>query len=162
MNFIIERLRNLLLEQGNRYDAVDAVLAAQGENPARAAKAVKALAGWVAHLDWNSILPAFARCVRITRDFSETFMVEETRFIEKAERTLYTALLKAEATSRDPGSVDDFLNTFLPMIPAINNFFDQVLVMDEDARLRQNRLGLLQRIVALATGVADLSKLEGF
>jgi len=54
------------------------------------------------------------------------------------------------------------LNAFLPMIPAINRFFDDVLVMAEDRSLRENRLGLLQRIAALAGGVADLSHLEGF
>ena len=48
------------------------------------------------------------------------------------------------------------------MIPAISKFFDDVLVMAEDKALRENRLGLLQRIAALAKGVADFSKLEGF
>jgi glycyl-tRNA synthetase beta subunit len=48
------------------------------------------------------------------------------------------------------------------MIPAVNDFFDEVLVMAEDASLRQNRLALLQRIVALGSGIADMSKLEGF
>ena len=48
------------------------------------------------------------------------------------------------------------------MIPAVNTFFDKVLVMADDQALRENRLGLLQRISALANGVADFSKLEGF
>jgi glycyl-tRNA synthetase beta subunit len=48
------------------------------------------------------------------------------------------------------------------MIPAINRFFDTVLVIAEDAHLRRNRLGVLQRIAALASGVADFSRLEGF
>ena len=81
---------------------------------------------------------------------------------EKAEQELYAVLRKAEAAPRQAGSVDDFLNAFLPMIPVINNFFDQVLVMAEDQHVRQNRLGLLQRIAALANGVADFSRLEGF
>jgi glycyl-tRNA synthetase beta chain len=54
------------------------------------------------------------------------------------------------------------LNTFLPMIEAVNVFFDKVLVMADDKTLRENRLALLQRIVFLSKGVADLSKLEGF
>jgi len=160
--FVIERLRNLLQEQGGRYDVVDAVLAAQGSNPARAARAVRQLAGWVNRSDWNTILPAYARCVRITRDQLERFSVEPAALVEPAEADLYTALQAAEAIIRLPGSVDDLLNTFLPMIPVINRFFDVVLVMTEDARLRNNRLGLLQRISALADGIADLSKLEGF
>jgi glycyl-tRNA synthetase beta subunit len=48
------------------------------------------------------------------------------------------------------------------MIPAISKFFDDVLVMAEDQSLRENRLGLLQRIAGMAQGVADFSKLEGF
>jgi len=116
----------------------------------------------VTRSDWNTILPAYARCVRITRDQLERFSVEPTALVEPAEADLYTALQAAEAVQRLPGSVDDLLKTFLPMIPVINRFFDVVLVMTEDARLRNNRLGLLQRISALADGIADLSKLEGF
>ena len=59
-------------------------------------------------------------------------------------------------------SVDSFLNAFLPMIPDVNRFFTEVLVMAEDGTLRQNRLALLQRIVALGSSVADMSRLEGF
>jgi glycyl-tRNA synthetase len=162
LTFIVERLRNLLLEQGCRYDVVDAILAAQGHNPARAGQAVKALTAWVSRPDWHTILPAYARCVRITRDLKDTFAIKPKVFVEGAEKALYDELLKAEAMPRLNGSVDDFLNTFLPMIPAVNRFFDEVLVMMEDAALRQNRLGLLQRIVALAGGVADMSRLEGF
>ncbi len=152
----------MLLEQGTRYDVVDAVLAAQGNNPAGAARAVKALGAWVARPDWNTILPAYARCVRITRDYKERFAVETQNFAEPSERQLYQASPLPRRASRRAGSVDDFLNAFLPMIPAINRFFDQVLVMAEDERLRRNRLGLLQRIAALAEGVADMSRLEGF
>jgi glycyl-tRNA synthetase beta subunit len=47
-------------------------------------------------------------------------------------------------------------------VPVINRFFDEVLVMAEDEPTRQNRLALIQRIAALAHGVADLSLLEGF
>jgi glycyl-tRNA synthetase len=160
--FIIERLRNALLEAGGRYDVVDAVLAAQGHNPAGASRAVQALGAWVARPDWGEILPAYARCVRITRDLEERFPLDASLFADPAETALYAALLGAETAARAPGDVDDFLNAFTPMIAAINRFFDDVLVMTEDARQRHNRLGLLQRISALAAGVADLARLEGF
>jgi len=58
--------------------------------------------------------------------------------------------------------VDEFFTRFTPMIPAINRFFDAVLVMAEDPAVRANRLGLLQGIAALARNTADLSLLEGF
>jgi glycyl-tRNA synthetase beta subunit len=88
--------------------------------------------------------------------------VNPKNFAEKAEEALFKALEKAAAASRREGSVDDFLNAFVPMIPAVNEFFDKVLVMADDKALKENRLGLLQRIAALSNGVADLSKLEGF
>lgn len=162
LEFIVERLRNLLLDRDGRYDIVDSVLAVQGHNPARAAQAVAGLSAWVNRPDWRDILPAYARCVRITRDLDERFPVDPRVFVEPDERELFNALQAAEERPRAPGSVDDFLNAFLPMIPVVNRFFDNVLVMVEDARIRENRLGLLQRISALAEGVADMSRLEGF
>jgi glycyl-tRNA synthetase len=48
------------------------------------------------------------------------------------------------------------------LVPAINRFFDDILVMAEDTQTRENRLALLQRIANLAEGMADLSELEGF
>jgi glycyl-tRNA synthetase len=162
--FIIERLRNLLLENGFRYDVVEAVVSAQGFDPARTNMSVTQLSVWVIRPDWHSILPAFARCVRITRDIKESIEVDSQAFSEKAEENLYSALLQAEKSLHMSRIqlVNSFLTAFLPMIPEVNRFFDEVLVMAEDAALRQNRLALLQRIVALGSGIADMSRLEGF
>ncbi|RPJ26388.1 MAG: glycine--tRNA ligase subunit beta, partial [Chloroflexi bacterium] len=162
LDFIAGRLKVVLNDVGYKYDVVEAVLAEQSDNPARAAQAVKQLQAWVEREDWATILPGYARCVRITRDQKQTYKVNVKKFAEKQEEALYKALEKAEAASRVEGSVDDFLNAFVPMIPAVNDFFDKVLVMAEDKAVKENRLGLLQRIAALAHGVADLSKLEGF
>ncbi|MGE5072103.1 MAG: glycine--tRNA ligase subunit beta [Anaerolineae bacterium] len=170
LDFLAGRLSVVLKERGQKYDVVDAVLSAQAHDPASAARAVEQLQAWTQRADWPSILAAFARCVRITRDQKQTFQVNEQAFEEKEEERLYAALKDAEAAlaaSRSGGavvrtSVDEFLVAFEPMIPAINAFFDKVLVMAEEKAARENRLGMLQRIAALSTGIADLSKLEGF
>jgi len=162
IEFIIDRLRNYLLERGSHYDVVEAVITAQGNNPFLVTKAVKQLQVWVERKDWSTILVAFARCVRITRDQKQIFKVNPKDFAEKPEKALFKALEKAESASHQEGSVDDFLNAFVPMIPSVNEFFDKVLVMTDDKALKENRLGLLQRISSLADSVADLSKLEGF
>jgi len=162
LEFVAGRLSVVLKDVGYKYDVVDAVMVEQSANPARSADAVKQLQTWVERKDWHEILPAFARCVRITRDQEQTFKLNPKNFAERAEEALFKALEKAEAAKRQEGSVDDFLNAFLPMMPSINEFFDKVLVMADDTILKENRLGLLQRISALSHGVADLSKLEGF
>ncbi len=67
MDFLSGRLRVVLMEDGFKYDVVDAVLAAQSKDPAGAAGAVRQLSAWVDRQDWNTLLPAYARCVRIIR-----------------------------------------------------------------------------------------------
>jgi glycyl-tRNA synthetase len=163
LEFIAGRMRSALIDQGYHYDVVDAILAAQKHNPAGVGRTVKELSAWVGRGDWNTILPAYARCVRITRDPGiPRYPVDPGWLAAPEEKSLLAALEKAEKAPHRRGSVDDFLTAFLPMIPEINRFFDTVLVMDENPALRMNRLGLLQRIAALADGVADFSLLEGF
>ena len=60
------------------------------------------------------------------------------------------------------GTVPAFVSALSDAEPAITSFFDGVLVMDDDEAIRQNRVALVQRVVALADGLADLSFLEGF
>ncbi len=162
LDFIQGRLRGMLLEINFNYDVVESVLAEQGHDPYGVFVGVNDLSKWVAREDWEQILPAFSRCVRITRDQEVVFVVNEQRFEVYAETGLYQSLLKAEKALNGQVSVDAFLQAFEPMVPAINHFFDEVLVMVDDQAVRENRLGLLQRIASLAKGLADLSHLEGF
>jgi glycyl-tRNA synthetase len=162
LTFIISRLENFLLDQSYAYDVIAAVLAEQGNNPSQAFQAIKQLSGWVKRPDWNTILPAYARCVRITRDQKTQFSVNANTLVESSEKELAAAIKTAQVIKRKAGSVDDFFNAFMPMIPVINRFFEGVMVMADDQSLRQNRLGLLQQVAAMTKGVADFSKLEGF
>jgi len=116
----------------------------------------------VGHADWNTILPAYARCVRITRDEPSTYEIDPARFVDEAEKLLLQAILMAETDRKRRSSVDDFMEAFIPMVPVINHFFEAVLVMADDPVIRANRLGLLQRVAKLASGAVDFSKLEGF
>ncbi|MCA9922269.1 MAG: hypothetical protein KC421_07850, partial [Anaerolineales bacterium] len=66
------------------------------------------------------------------------------------------------AVARNNGSLASVLRELWEMVPAITRFFDEVLVMDEDTAVRNNRLALLQHIAAIPTELADLTQLEGF
>ncbi|HSL46189.1 MAG TPA: glycine--tRNA ligase subunit beta [Anaerolineales bacterium] len=163
LDFITGRLRVVLNDLGYRYDVVDAVLAEQSANPAAAAEAVSQLQAWVEREDWQTILPGYARCVRILRSQSEDsrqWIVHEDKFVEAEEKNLYQAL--QSTVQGPPSTVDQLLNIVVTLIPSINTFFDKVLVMAEDEKIKQNRLALVGQIANLSTGIADLSKLEGF
>ncbi|RME89560.1 MAG: glycine--tRNA ligase subunit beta [Anaerolineae bacterium] len=161
LEFIAGRLAVVLREQGYRYDVVEAVLAEQAANPAAAARAVQQLQAWVERPDWHEILPGYARCVRILKTVDDRPQtVDESRFVEAEEKALYQAL--RSTAHRPPSTVNEFLETVVAILPAINAFFDKVLVMAEDEELRENRLALVAQIAGLSKGLADLSKLEGF
>ncbi len=162
LEFIVGRLKNSLTDQGFKYDVVDAILGEQHTNPAGVIREVKALSEWIAKPEWSTILPAYARCVRITRDQKTLYSVDPVYFEEPSESELFQAIERVEKMDRRQGSVDVLFNAFVPMIPLVNKFFEEVLVMAENEKVRANRLGMLQRIAALASGIADFSVLEGF
>jgi len=162
LEFIQGRLRGMLLDMGFNYDIVEAVLAEKGYDPYGATVDVQALSSWVEREDWDQILQSFSRCVRITRDKEDQFIVDTARFETDSEQALYEAVTQAEAEMAGADTVDALLNAFMPMVPVINRFFDEVLVMAEEDAVRESRLALLQHVAGLADGIVDLSRLEGF
>jgi len=164
LDFITGRLRVVLNDMGYRYDVVEAVLAEQAANPAAAAEAVKQLQAWVERKDWGNILPGYARCVRIIRSASvnsaQLPVTSEKLLVEAEEKNLYKAI--KSAVHSQPSTLNESLDIVVKLIPSINAFFDKVLVMAEDEKIKQNRLALVGQIAGLSKGIADLSKLEGF
>ena len=161
LDFMQARLAVWLSEDGYRADVIKAALKAQGHNPAGAARGVAELSRWVERDDWEQILDSFARCVRMTRS-EEAQTVKPGLLTEPQEKALYQAWQAADDRLSPTDGIDDFLRSFVPMIPAIADFFDHVLVHADDRRLRDNRIALLQRISEMPAGLADLSELDNF
>lgn len=167
LEFISGRLRSWLTEQDWAADVVNAVLAAQPNNPYRALTNVEQLTEWVSSEGWEKVLDGFARCVRITRSADQTYTVDEAALVEPEEKALYLAYKQASAGLTAEADVDAFLSAFAPMVPVVNKFFGEepgkgVLVMADDPAVRRNRLALMQAISAMQNGRVDLSHLAGF
>ncbi len=161
LDFVIGRLRVALRDEGFAFDVVEAALATRGDDPYAARQAAAQLTAWVAKPEWSNWLANYARCVRITRDQAR-FSLDPELLKEPSEKALYAALQTAEGELQRTSDVDALLAALVPLVPVIERFFVDVLVMDPDAEVRQARLALLQRIAGLADGIVDLSKLEGF
>ncbi|MGW8317907.1 MAG: glycine--tRNA ligase subunit beta [Candidatus Promineifilaceae bacterium] len=159
LTFVDGRLETYLLEQELRTSVVRAVIAEQGHNPYAASRAAQALQKVVHDPSWPSLLDAYARCVRITRD-QPSFVLEGERLELSYEKELMAAYVTAAETVN--GTVPGLIAGLRILEPSISRFFENVLVMDEDDAVRQNRLALLQQIASIADGIADLSQLEGF
>jgi glycyl-tRNA synthetase len=160
--FVAERLRGWLRDKGFAFDVVDAVLAERGDDPYSAYRAAAQLAAWVKRQDWMDLLNAYGRCIRIVRDQKERFEFKPGADPETATEGLRKAYETARRQVSPESDVDHLFTVLYPMIPAINRFFDDVLVMHEDQALRESRLGLLQDIWALSRGIVDVTRLEGF
>ncbi len=161
INFIAGRLRVVLRDAGYAHDVVEAVLVESANDPFKAAVSASQLGDHVLMPTWEALLDSYARCVRITRKEEQQHRLDPTGFTDPNTQALYAAYTDASIKLMDP-SVDTFVAAFSNVTPAITTFFDSVMVMDKDDAVRHNNLALLQHIADLATGVADLSKLEGF
>jgi len=159
VEFFSLRLKNLLQENGIRYDVIDAVLSADlNVVPAVLAKA-KALMAAVAEDEFKLVAEQFNRVHNLAQK-AEADSVDEALFAESAERDLYQAYL---AVSREvegmDGQAEKVLAALATLREPIHAFFDRVMVMAEDQAVRANRLGLLLRLSRLIYGYADFSKL---
>ncbi len=162
LDYVVQRLRGVLLEEGLRYDVVDAALARRGHDPALARQTAVDLLRWVEREDWPDLLNAYGRCARIVRGEEKPGPFDPLAVTEDATAHLYDALRVAQATISERCTVGEVLRAVQKLAPDINAFFDRVLVMDPDPAIRRNRLALVQAVAALTDGVIDLSLLEGF
>ncbi|PIE80273.1 MAG: glycine--tRNA ligase subunit alpha/beta [Chloroflexi bacterium] len=158
--FINGRLDNLLREKEYSASVTKAVLAEQSHDPYAAFVSATALQKSIQEPDWEILLDAYARCARITRHQTEQLTLRPADFALAAEQELATAYQAAKAAQ--DGQMATFVDSLRMLVTPINQFFDEVLVMDEEPKVRENRLALLQHIAHLSCGLADLSQLEGF
>jgi glycyl-tRNA synthetase beta chain len=159
--FFVERLRFLF--KRFRYDEVNAVFAlgAMRFAPVELARRLDAVASLRGSADFEALSIAFKRVRNILADH-ETGNVEVEAFTEDAERELWSAFQKIEpeATKHlSRGHYSDALRELSRLRPQVDVFFDKVLVMAPDPKLRGNRLALLDALQSQFTRVADLSEI---
>lgn len=166
--FFRERLEFYLKEsRGYSYDVVSAVLSADADDVGNAAARAEAVSKVRGSADFESISVAFKRAKNILRQADEnkrriSSRVEPTSLQEESEKELAT-LLPVTATTveklRAAGDYEAALMEVAKLRPAVDKFFDKVMVMVEDDNLRANRLGLLQTLVKEFSTIADFSEI---
>ena len=161
LNFIKERLRVILQSQQYTPDLVDAILAVGEVNITDILKRASALAEFRLTPNFENIYNALNRILRILPENApET--VDVGLLKDNAEKELNTHITEAEPNfekSIQSKEYSELLKQLAELQPTIEKFFDDVLVMAEDADLRRNRLALLNRIAKHIYAVADMTKL---
>ena len=152
-DFIRLRLKNVLSERGVRYDVQEAVLGdvdLVADVPVRAAYVERLLASE----GGEALVQSFVRVGNIARSVTGG-TVDPALFKAEEEGALLSAY-QAAAAARAEG--EDTLPTEQALGRAIDTFFDAVMVMDKDARVKENRLSLLKMIDDYLLETADYSK----
>jgi glycyl-tRNA synthetase beta chain len=173
-DFIMERLRAYYLERAPAPGATatfttemfDAVLATKPSSPLDFDARLKALRAFLDLPEATALAAANKRIANILRKSGESSegSVDIEALKDPAESALWSAmeLLRSRvATEVAQREYANALGRLAQLRPPVDAFFEKVMVMDEDPRLRKNRLALLAQLHGLFIGIADLSRLPG-
>ncbi|OYV33861.1 MAG: glycine--tRNA ligase subunit beta [Acidocella sp. 20-61-6] len=172
--FIIERLRVKLRGEGQRFDVLDAVLAAgTDDNLVRVMRRAEAVSAFLTTEDGSNLLVAYRRAANILRieelkdGLTHHQTVESSDFNEPAAVALSEQCKSVWITLNYDGGLmaqERFTEAMLVLAklrPAIDRFFTELVVNDPQPELRRNRLRLLSEFCDRIDEIADFSKIEG-
>ena len=162
VDFFVTRTKVMLRDAGISADTIDAVLAAGVEEPAVISQRAHALEDARANdaETFDNLATAYARANNLRKP--ELGEDVDDALLTEPERALAGAVATAEQAVAAALTSDDFaaaLSQLAALRAPIDGFFADVMVMDEDAALRDNRLRLLNRFVAVFANVADFGKM---
>jgi glycyl-tRNA synthetase beta chain len=167
--FIKNRMSHLLAEQGFSKDVIAAVVDISGDTIPDVWNRVRALESLKAQPDFEPLAVAFKRVGNIIKKSGSsdqarmTQKVDAALFEHESEGILYAAFQEAErkaAAAVDRGRFDQALREIAALRGSVDAFFDGVMVMTDNKRLRENRLALLGCIAGLFEKFADFSKIS--
>jgi glycyl-tRNA synthetase beta chain len=167
-DFIAERFRGLLLERadGTSAEMIDAVLAARPHSPLDADARLQALKEFLQLPDASVLTAINKRIANILKKApaGNGVPVQVGAFSEDAEHRLHRVLNELAgvvgATIAQRRYAES-LRALITLRGAVDDFFEHIMVMDENPARRNNRLALLRDAQRLLGGVADLSRLPG-
>lgn len=160
LEFMTGRLRFILEKQGYRYDLVNAALGPGIEYPVRTEARLKALNELKESQNFEQFILMVKRVKNIVKE-PPRVRLNSALLKEKEEKELYSALKIIKKNVEEMLARNDFASAqkmIFRLQPPLNNFFEGVLVMAEDKKVRNNRLALLSQILELTGELADYSQ----
>ena len=164
-DYMMERLRGYFIDQGITLDVIDAVLSNRPRSPSDIKSRIDAVGNFRKIPDAESLAAANKRIRNILKkvETKKINQVNSSLFKEDAEKVLHNDVEKLSNEVEDLFKQRDYekaLGNLANLRQPIDSFFDDVMVMDEDETLKNNRLALLAQIDKLFMHVADFSKLN--
>lgn len=169
LSFFHDRLKVYLRDQGARHDIIDAVLTPEADDLLMVARKAEALTAFITSEDGLNLLAGTKRATQLlaAEEKKGTVVadgVSEALLKLDAEKSLFAAIQSASKSAADAVASEDFrsaMQALSTLRGPVDKFFQDVLVNDEDAAIRANRLALLKAIREATATVADFSKITG-
>jgi len=161
LDFVRGRLKVLLQTKGYVPDEIEVVLATGKIDVSDIEKRIQAVSNFRSSANFSQVYPALNRVLRILPD-SLPKEIDPDLFEDDAEQKLSSLIIGMDADLNKlikSQNYDKLLIKLSALQPAIDQFFDQVLVMAEDLDVRQNRFTLLNAIGQRIYAIGDLTKL---
>lgn len=163
MEFFKQRLRNLLMDQGIRYDVIDAVFAdKRNDDMVDLAVRCKALAAYVEAGNAEPLVQVSVRVSNLCKKIEKEVAISGALFKDESENKLHEVVAAVSKEIIPEIVLYDYaavLKAGEKVIEPVNAFFDNVMVMDEDENVKNNRLALLEEVRGIVNAVGDLSLL---
>ena len=159
--FFVERVKNLFKDLGIRYDVIDAVLTNNLDDISDIHTRALELNRWLQKDELVEMLTAFNR-VSTLAEKATSNIVKEELLKEDAEIKLYNSFKEIKANVESllkDKKYNEALDAFASLRPLVDNLFDNVMIMDKDEAIKENRLGLLKQIYSTMLTICDLSKI---
>lgn len=161
VEFFVERVKNLFKDLGIRYDVIDAVLNNNLDDISDIHTRALELNRWLQKDELVEMLTAFNR-VSTLAEKATTDIVKKDLLKEDAEIKLYNGFKEIKSNVESlllDKKYNEALDAFATLRPLVDNLFDNVMVMDKDEAIKENRLGLLKQIYSTMLTICDLSKI---
>lgn len=163
MEFFKQRLRNLLMDQGIRYDVIDAVFAdKRNDDMVDLAVRCKALAAYVEAGNAEPLVQVSVRVSNLCKKIEKEVAISGALFKDESENKLHEVVAAVSKEIIPEIVLYDYaavLKAGEKVIEPVNAFFDNVMVMDEDENVKNNRLAMLEEVRGIVNAVGDLSLL---
>lgn len=163
MEFFKQRLRNLLMDQGIRYDVIDAVFAdKRNDDMVDLAVRCKALAAYVEAGNAEPLVQVSVRVSNLCKKIEKEVAISGALFKDESENKLHEVVAAVSKEIIPEIVLYDYaavLKAGEKVIDPVNTFFDNVMVMDEDENVKNNRLAMLEEVRGIVNAVGDLSLL---
>lgn len=163
MEFFKQRLRNLLMDQGIRYDVIDAVFAdKRNDDVVDIAARCKALAAYVEAGNAEPLVQVSVRVSNLCKKIEKEVAISGALFKDESENKLHEVVAAVSKEIIPEIVLYDYaavLKAGEKVIEPVNTFFDNVMVMDEDENVKNNRLAMLEEVRGIVNAVGDLSLL---